>query len=68
MRAYIESDDEEFPTAIIETRDENGNIIEAVAWLTGPKKWRLEFESAEEILEHIGTNNDDWDWIDDSKN
>lgn len=65
MRAYIEPDDEQFPTAIIEKRDEDGNIIEATAWLTAPKKWSIEFESAEEVLNHLGTNNDNWDWLED---
>ena len=64
MRAYIEPDDEEFPTAMIDKLDDNGNVIESSAWLTAPKKWSIEFESAEEVLEHLGTNNDNWDWLD----
>lgn len=50
MRAYIEREDEEFPTAMIEKRDEEGNIIEVTAWLTAPKSWYMELDDIDIIL------------------
>jgi hypothetical protein len=44
MRAYIEPDDTSpFPIAAIDTV-ENGEVIYSFAWVTTPKKWRIEFD------------------------
>lgn len=61
MRAYIENDDEKYPIGLIEVRDEKGRIVQAFAWLTSPKKWRMEFTDPVQSVDDL--NQADYDWL-----